>query len=74
MTRKTLDTKAASAYIGISESSLRHARMKERQSNRLSSPPHIRLGRKILYLKDDLDRWLNANRVVSVKFGGFMCD
>jgi len=73
MTRKTLNTRDASAYLGISESSLRHARMRKPQAKRISPPPHVRLGRRIFYLKDDLDRWIEANRVVTAIVGGVRC-
>ena len=49
-------------YLGISRASLRQGRMEGRRENRLPPPPYVRLGRKILYLKDDLDRWLQENR------------
>ena len=49
-------------YLGISRASLRQGRMEGRREKRLPPPPYVRLGRKILYLKDDLDRWLEENR------------
>jgi hypothetical protein len=36
--------------------------MEGRRGNRLPPPPFVKLGRKILYLVDDLDRWLEENR------------
>lgn len=52
----------ASHYLGISRASLRQGRMEGRRENRLPPPPFVKLGRKILYLVDDLDRWLEDHR------------
>lgn len=54
----------AAHYLGVSRISLRQGRMEGRRENRMPPPPFVRLGRKILYLKDDLDHWLEANRHV----------
>lgn len=52
----------AAAYLGISRSTLRHGRCDGRRDGRMPPPPFVRLGRKIVYLKDDLDAWLAQNR------------
>ncbi len=60
--RRGLSEEEAAHYLGISRASLRQGRMEGRRANRLPPPPFVKLGRKILYLKDDLDQWLEANR------------
>lgn len=55
----------AALYIGMSRSFLRQARMDGRRMNRTPGPPFTKIGRKVLYLKDDLDLWLEENRHVS---------
>lgn len=52
----------AAHYIGMSRSFLRQARMDGRRLNRTPGPPFSKIGRKVLYLKDDLDRWLEQHR------------
>lgn len=49
-----------SAYLGMSRSYLRQSRMEGNRNNRTPAPPFIRIGRSIRYLKEDLDRWLDA--------------
>lgn len=60
--RRGYSEEEAAHYLGLSRASLRQGRMEGRRENRLPPPPYVRLGRKILYLKDDLDRWLEENR------------
>ncbi len=52
----------AADYIGMSRSFLRQARMDGKRLNRTPGPPFTKIGRKVLYLKDDLDAWLEAHR------------
>lgn len=60
--RRGFSEEETAHYLGISRASLRQGRMEGRRANRLPTPPYVKLGRKILYLKDDLDRWLEENR------------
>lgn len=60
--RGMTETEAAH-YIGVAPISLRQGRSEGRREKRMPPPPYIKLGRKILYLRDDLDRWLEMNRV-----------
>ena len=48
------------AYIGMSRSFLRQARMEGQRKNRTLAPPFIKIGRAVRYLKEDLDRWLDS--------------
>lgn len=67
----TFDTHEASEYLGISESALRQSRMKGEarsfDSNKMICPPHVKIGRKVLYLKADLDKWFSDSRVGSLR-------
>jgi len=60
--KRGLSEAEAAEYIGMSRSFLRHARMDGERFNRPPGPPFTKIGRKILYLKDDLDRWLEEHR------------
>lgn len=62
--RRGLSEAEASNYLGISRSSLRQGRCDGRRLNHMSPPPFVRLGRKIVYLRDDLDCWLESHRTV----------
>lgn len=60
----TLSEIDAAIYLGISRIALRQGRCEGRRKNRMPPPPYVRAGRKILYIKKDLDLWLESNRVV----------
>jgi hypothetical protein len=57
--RRALNEAAASEYTDIARPTLRQGRM---GIAKCPTPPYVRLGRKIVYLKDDLDRFLEAHR------------
>ncbi|SHO59187.1 helix-turn-helix transcriptional regulator [Vibrio quintilis] len=64
MTQATIEKRAyteqeTAAYIGMSRSFLRQARMEGHRGNRTVAPPFIKIGRAVRYLKEDLDQWLN---------------
>jgi hypothetical protein len=61
LTRGMTEEQAA-VYLGISRSTLRHGRCEGARRNRMIPPPFVKLGRKIVYLKDDLDTWLLKHR------------
>lgn len=63
ITPRGLDTRQASEYLGVSEIALRMGRCDGPRHGRMQPPPFCKVGRKILYLRDDLDRWLEAHRV-----------
>jgi len=63
ITPKTLTEEQASQYLGISRATLRQGRCDGRREHRMPPPPYLKLGRKILYLRDDLDQWLENYRV-----------
>lgn len=60
----------AAAYLGLSRSTLRKGRMRGRRLSGVPTPPYVRLGRTVRYLKDDLDAWLEQYRVLQSSGGG----
>ena len=61
-TPRALTEQETSQYIGMSRSFLRQSRMEGNRTGRTPSPPFIKIGRSIRYLKDDLDNWLESFR------------
>jgi len=61
--RRALDEKETAIYIKMSRSFLRQDRMNGPRENRTPGPRFVRIGRRIRYLKDDLDKWLEAHAV-----------
>ena len=59
---RLLTEKQAAPYIGMSRSFLRQSRMNGKRQNRTAGPPFLKIGRKVLYLADDLDDWLLEHR------------
>jgi len=57
-TKRAFNDKEASAYIGMSESWLRHGRFEGNRSNRIPKPAFIKIGRSVRYLIEDLNAWL----------------
>jgi hypothetical protein len=53
---KYLHTKAAAAYLGLSESTLEKGRISG------YGPPFRKLGRRVLYAIGDLDTWADSCR------------
>ena len=54
--------KDAAIYICMSRSFLRQGRMKCDRENRTPTPPYLKIGRSVRYLKADLDIWLEKFR------------
>ena len=63
MLQAVLDEIEAAAYTGLSISNLRKGRMNGKRDNYVEPPPYLKLGRRIGYLKADLDTWLLSHRV-----------
>lgn len=57
---KALTEIEASQYICMSRSFLAQSRMDGNRDNRTPAPPFIKIGRSVRYLREDLDRWLDA--------------
>ncbi len=63
MPKAVLDEVSAATYTGLSISSLRKGRMNGKRNNHVLPPPYLKLGRRVAYLKTDLDAWLLSHRV-----------
>ena len=59
ISRRALTEKEAAYYIGQSPHTLRKARCEGQRVNHTPTPPFIRLGRSIRYLREDLDAFLD---------------
>lgn len=59
---RTLREADAAEYLGVAVSTLRQGRMNGPREGRMPTPPFVRLGRRVLYLRDDLDHWLDSHR------------
>lgn len=59
---RALTEPEAASYLSVSRSFLRQARMHGNRIGRAPAPPHIKFGRAVRYLKDDLDAWLEEHR------------
>lgn len=55
----TLTSKQAAAYLSISENSLRYSRITGLLSG-LPTPRFKKIGAKVIYLKSDLDEWIDS--------------
>jgi hypothetical protein len=62
ITPRGLSTAEAAKYIGMSPEFLRQGRLYGTRNNRTPAPPHLKIARRVIYLRDDLDRWLEAHR------------
>ncbi len=50
------------AYIGMSRSYLRRARVYGNRDSSIPAPPFIKIGRSVRYLREDLDIWLDNQK------------
>jgi len=60
---RALNEKAAAQYIGMSVSYLRKDRMDGLVDQRTPGPRYAKLGKRVIYLRDDLDSWLEQHVV-----------
>lgn len=60
--RAALSEREASLFLGLSESSLRKSRMNGTRANHLPPPPFVKIGRRVVYLVDDLRSYLEQHR------------
>jgi predicted DNA-binding transcriptional regulator AlpA len=52
----------AAKYLSMSRSYLRQGRMNGNREGRTPTPPYLKIGRSVRYLKSDLDAWLEQFR------------
>lgn len=60
---RALNEKAAAQYIGMSVSYLQKDRMNGTLPGRIAGPRYAKLGKRVVYLREDLDTWLQAHIV-----------
>lgn len=58
-----MDTSAAAQYLGLSGASLTKMRCLG------GSPAYMKVGRRVVYSRPDLDAWINARRVKNTSQG-----
>ncbi len=61
--KRSLTPREAANYIGLSESYLQQVRLHGPVGNRTPGPRFVRIGRRVRYLVEDLDGWLEQHRV-----------
>jgi hypothetical protein len=57
-----INERGAAKFLGLSESSLRKSRMDGTRTNRLPPPPFVKMGRRVVYIVDDLRAYLERHR------------
>lgn len=55
--KQRFNVREAGEYLGVAAQTLNRWRMNEGDG-----PPFVKLGRRVVYERSDLDEWLNANR------------
>lgn len=58
---RAFNEKAAASYIGMSVSFLQKDRMNGKINNRTPGPRYAKLGKRVVYLREDLDTWLQSH-------------
>jgi predicted DNA-binding transcriptional regulator AlpA len=62
--QRALPEEQAARYCGISASKLKNGRIKTPKSE-LDVPRHTKIGKRVVYLRDDLDVWLEQCRAAT---------
>lgn len=63
MNKRSMTEKEAAEYIGMSCSFLRQDRANGIRENRTPGPDYIKIGRAVRYLREELDKWLEAYKI-----------
>ena len=61
--QRLLTTREAAKYLNLSESTLRQGRIAKARPGGCPKPVYVRIGRKVLYRVEDLDRFLEQHSV-----------
>ena len=67
---RSLPEKDAAAYIGLAPATLRQSRCHGEREGRTPVPKHIKIGRAVRYLKEDLDQFLDEMRANTIHENG----
>ena len=65
---RALTEEQAARYCGISASKLRNGRVKTDKFD-FDVPQHTNIGKRVVYLRDDLDIWLEQCRSSTIGIG-----
>ena len=68
--KRALAEKEAATYVGLAPSTLRQSRCHGQRENHTPVPKHIKIGRAVRYLKEDLDKFLDDRRNESLTTQG----
>jgi predicted DNA-binding transcriptional regulator AlpA len=68
--KRSFTEKQASNYIELSTSTLRQARCHGEREGKTPVPKHIKIGRAVRYLKEDLDQFLDEMSAQMSKANG----
>lgn len=63
MDKRAMTEREAAYYISMSRSYLSQDRMDGFRKNRTPGPNFVKVGKAVRYLKEDLDLWLEQNRI-----------
>jgi predicted DNA-binding transcriptional regulator AlpA len=63
MNTKLMNEREAAEYTGLSTSTLRQGRMNGLRQRRCPTPAFVKLGKAIRYKPEDLDAFIEANRI-----------
>ena len=61
--KRGMSEREASDYLGIPMNSLRQSRCDGPRPGRIPPPPYCKIGKRVLYLRDDLDLFLEQHRI-----------
>lgn len=65
--KRAYTEKDASLYVELSTSTLRQGRCHGKREGKTPVPKHIKIGRAVRYLKEDLDAFLDSMRDLANK-------
>ena len=57
-----MNERDAARYVNLSVVFLQHARCNGALAGRTAGPPFVKIGARVLYLREDLDAWLRRHR------------
>ena len=66
---RSLTESEASSYIGIAKSTLRQGRCHGEREGHAPVPKHIKIGRSVRYLREDLDAFLDEMKEQTTQGG-----
>ena len=61
--KRAFNENQAADYIGMPVSYLQRGRIKHGNQTRIPAPQHVYIGHNVRYLLEDLDRWLDEQKM-----------